>query len=95
MTKSVKKKPRGPAKVVVSPVTEWTDFHGVNELFGLLRSTAYHLYHEGLIESVSLKQPGEKRGKRLFNVQSIRHYLNSRVGAGKSPANAVEANESA
>ena len=82
MTKQVKKKSRGPAKVVVSPVTEWTYFHGVNELFGLLRSTAYHLYNEGLIESVSLKRPGEKRGKRLFNVSSIRRYLDSCI-AGK------------
>ena len=81
MTKQVKKKSRGPARVVVSPVTEWTDFHGVNELFGLLRSTTYHLYNEGLIESVSLRQPGEKRGKRLFNVASIRGYLNSRLTA--------------
>ena len=71
---------------MVSPVTEWTDFHGVNELFGLLRSTAYHLYGEGLIESVSLKQPGEKRGKRLFNVASIRQYLNSCIRAAKSPS---------
>ena len=85
MTKQVKK-PRGPAKVIVSPVTEWTDFHGVNELFGLLRTTAYHLYNEGLIESVSLKQPGEKRGKRLFNVPSIRRYLNSRIAAESTEA---------
>jgi hypothetical protein len=81
MTKQVKKKPRGPAKVVVSPVTEWTDYLGVLELFGLRRSTAYHLDNEGLIQSVSLRQPGEKRGKRLFNVPSIRRYLNSRIAA--------------
>jgi hypothetical protein len=76
---TTKVKPRSPSEVAVSSATEWTDFRGVLELFGLRRSTAYHLYDEGLIKSVSLAEHGEKRGKRLFFVPSIREYLNSKL----------------
>ena len=69
-----KAKPRSPSEVSVSAATEWTDFHGVLELFGLRRSTAYHLDAEGLIKSVSLAEHGEKRGKRLWDVDSLRAY---------------------
>jgi hypothetical protein len=79
MTKQVRQKPRGPSEVRVSANTEWTDYHGLLELFGIRRSTGYHLAEEGVIKSVSLKQPGEKRGKRLFNVPSIRSFLNSQL----------------
>jgi hypothetical protein len=72
-----KRKPRSPSEVRVGPNTEWTDFHGLLELFGIRRSTGYHLVEEGVIKSVSLKRPGEKRGKRLFHVPSIRQFLNS------------------
>jgi hypothetical protein len=75
------KKKQRPTSVAVSSLSEWTDFHGLQLLFGIRRSYAYHLVDEGLIKSVSLKQPGEKRGKRLFNVPSIRQYLNSRIVA--------------
>jgi hypothetical protein len=87
---TAKVKPRSPSSVVVSAATEWTDYHGILELFGLRRSTAYHLSDEGLIKSVSLRHENERRGKRLFNVPSIREYLNSKLeneqpaAAGKS-----------
>jgi hypothetical protein len=83
MPANYKKKPRTPSKVAVSPATEWTDFNGILELFGLKRSTAYHLKNEGLIESISLRGEHEKRGKRLFNVASIRQFLNSKTQAGR------------
>jgi hypothetical protein len=72
-------RPRSPSSVVVNEHTEWTDFHGIQCLFGLRRSTAYHLDHEGLIHSVALKEPGEKRGKRLFHVGSVRQYIESKT----------------
>ena len=72
-------KPRSPSKVAVSPATEFTDYHGVLALFGLRRSTAYHLYRQGLIQAVSLAENGERRGKRLFHVPSVRAYLNSKL----------------
>jgi hypothetical protein len=74
-----KTKSRSPSEVSVSAATEYTDFRGVLELFGLRRSTAYHLDNEGLIKSVSLAEHGERRGKRLFHVPSIRAYLNSKL----------------
>jgi hypothetical protein len=70
---------RSPAAVLVSPLTEWTDYAGIHLLFGLRRSTAYHLSNEGSIKSVSLRHEHEKRGKRLFHVPSIREYLNSKL----------------
>jgi hypothetical protein len=75
----IKTKPRGPSEVAVSAATEWTDAHGILELFGLRRSTAYHLDKEGLIKSVSLREENERRGKRLFYVPSIRKYLNDKL----------------
>jgi hypothetical protein len=79
MTTQVRKKRRGPSQVRVSGNTEWTDSHGLLELFGIRRSTGYHLAEEGVIKSVSLKQPGEKRGVRLFHVPTIRSFLNSQL----------------
>src|SRR6266481_86439 len=75
----IRRKPRSPCQVAVNESTEWSDFHGIQLLFGLRRSTAYHLSNEGLIQSVSLKENGERRGKRLFSCSSIRAYLNSKL----------------
>jgi hypothetical protein len=55
-------------------------------LFGLRRSTAYHLVEtEPALKdaSISLKGEHESRGKRLFNVQMFRRYLESRMGAAR------------
>jgi hypothetical protein len=81
---TAKKRPRGSSAVRVSAVTEWTDHSGILELFGLRRSTAYHLVNsepELKGASISLKGVNEKRGKRLFNVPRFRRYLESKVGA--------------
>jgi hypothetical protein len=67
--------------VKVSAVTEWTDYHGILELFGVRRSTAYHLVnHEPALKtaSISLKGANEVRGKRLFNVPKFRAFLESK-----------------
>jgi hypothetical protein len=76
---TLKKKPRGPAEINVGPETEFTDYHGILKLFGLRRSTAYHLVNAGLIKSISIKHDEESRGKRLFHVESIRSFLNSKL----------------
>lgn len=75
----LKRKPRSPAKVVVSPATEWTDYHGALELFGLRRSTLYYLDKQGWIKSVSRRNDKDVRGKRLFNVASIRELIAKRL----------------
>ena len=80
----VKKRPRSPAAVRVGPATEWTDYHGVHELFGLRRGLTYHLVDIGAIKSISLKDQGETRGKRLFHVPSIRAYLDAKLTGGQS-----------
>ena len=42
---------------------------------GLSRAKLYELAGEGLIRSVSLRKPGEVKGTRLFNLQSILRYI--------------------
>lgn len=86
---AAKRKPKQPTATTVSIHTEWTDHHGILELFGLKRSTAYHLTNVGLIKSISLREGDETRGKRLFNVRSIREYLNSRPPAIRQKKNAT------
>jgi hypothetical protein len=83
---TAKKKPRAPSEVSVGPLTEWTDYLGIQLMFGLRRSTAYHLSDKGLIKSISLKHGDEKRGKRLFHVPSIREYFNSKLENEQSAA---------
>jgi hypothetical protein len=75
------KRKRGPTATKVCPTTEWTDFHGILLLFGLRRSTAYHLVNsEPALKgaSISLKGANEVRGKRLFNVAQFRAFLESK-----------------
>jgi hypothetical protein len=77
---TLKTHPRSPSSLILdSKHTEWTDFRGIQCMFGLRRSTAYHLVDEGLIKSVALKEPGEKRGKRLFHVGSVRQYIEGKL----------------
>ena len=47
----------------------------IRELFGLSRTHTYRLSTEGLIRSVSLRQRGKARGRRLYDVQSVRDYF--------------------
>lgn len=80
-TEKKKKKERKSIPLPVSPVTEWTDFGGIALLFGLRRSTTYHLVNnepELAGASISLKGENEVRGKRLFNVAKFRRFLESR-----------------
>jgi hypothetical protein len=84
-TKADSSKKRRPTATKVCPTTEWTDFHGILLLFGLRRSTAYHLVNsEPALKgaSISLKGADEIRGKRLFNVAKFRAFLESKqIGA--------------
>ena len=58
---------------------EFCDFRGFDRLFGIKRSLVYQLVAEGLIKSVSLRRRGQLRGKRLFDVASVRVYLRSQM----------------
>jgi hypothetical protein len=44
---------------------------------GLRRGMLYQLAREGLIETVSLRQPGRTRGRRLIVLESLKNYLRS------------------
>ena len=62
---------------------EFCDVRGLDRLFGIKRSLGYTLLAEGLIESVSLRRRGQIRGKRLFNVDSVRAYLREQMANQK------------
>jgi hypothetical protein len=48
------------------------------------RGLAYTLLDEGVIEAVSLRRRGQSRGKRLFDVASVRRFLNQQIAAGRT-----------
>ena len=57
---------------------EFVDVDGLRALFGLRRSHAYQLLAEGAIKGVSLRKKGSLRGRRLFNVASVRAFFHSK-----------------
>jgi hypothetical protein len=59
---------------------EFTDTEGLRVMFGIKRSLAYELLNAGLIRGTSLRRRGRTRGKRLFDVASVRQYLQSCTG---------------
>jgi len=69
------------APVATSPVNdaEFVDAPGLQSLFSIKRSLAYSLLADGLIKGVSLRRRGQFRGKRLFDVASVRAYLASQM----------------
>lgn len=62
---------------------EWCDSPGAKFRYGLGRTYLYQLAAEKLITSVSIRKPGQLRGKRLWNCESIRHFLNSQIEDAK------------
>jgi hypothetical protein len=54
----------------------------MRELFDLSRTHLYRLSTEGRIRSVSLRERGRTRGRRLYDVQSVRDYLTSNLEMG-------------
>jgi hypothetical protein len=64
-------------ELALAPGALWGDAHQVRANFGLNRTYLYHLVVEGLIESKNVRRRGMQRGRRLFNIPSIRAYLDS------------------
>jgi Helix-turn-helix domain len=58
---------------------EFLDVDQVRIYFGIKQSLLYRLLSEGKIRAVSIRQRGKTRGRRLFDVASIRAFLNSNV----------------
>jgi hypothetical protein len=58
---------------------EFVDVDGLGRGFGIKRSLAYQLLAGGLINGMSLRRGNAIRGKRLFQLDSVRAYLKSRM----------------
>lgn len=65
---------------------EFADHKQAYALFGLTRSHLYQLWGEGKIRSVSLRQPGKIKGRRLFDCASIREFLRDNYAAPQTTA---------
>jgi hypothetical protein len=63
------------------PPSEYVDCKGLEAGFGIKAGLAYDLLASGDIEGVSLKRRGQQRGKRLFNVASVRAFLEKQAKA--------------
>jgi hypothetical protein len=81
----------GNARTTIAPVAaspandaEFVDAPGLHSRFGIKRSLAYTLLAEGTIRGVALRRRGRLRGKRLFDVASVRAYLASQMERAKS-----------
>ena len=79
-------KPIGVAWVSSQP--EFADHKGVRALFGLSRAHAYQLIKQGQIRSVCIRRQGATRGRRFFNCQSIRDFLNKHADHAPAPPTA-------
>lgn len=75
--------PVSVAQVGATQDPEFLDAAGLQSRFGIKRSLAYVLLGDGAIKGVSLRRRGQVRGKRLFDVESVRNYLKSRMDCAK------------
>lgn len=77
-------------KAAKTIIPEWADEKLVTQLFGLTHTPLFNLRKAGKIRSISTATDGAKYGKRLFNVQSVRDFLESQeqaeMNAGKEAA---------
>jgi len=72
--------PLGEATAKASwPDPEFVDCKGLEVGWGIKRSLAYSLLADGLIRGVSLRRRGQLRGKRLFDVASVREFLRKQM----------------
>jgi hypothetical protein len=65
---------RRPERVVVQ-VPEYGDCRDVQRTFGIRETFCYQLWRDRKITGLLIPGSGGKRGKRLFNFDSIRKYL--------------------
>ena len=61
---------------------EFCDSPGAKSRFGLGRSYLYELEKARLIRGCSLRKPGQLKGKKLWDVASIRNYLARQMEGG-------------
>ena len=75
---------RRRSSTVPAPRPEWGDKKDVLRLFGIRETFLYQLDQAGRIESVAIKGKGKSRGKRLYNLASIRRLLRSLQEGGEA-----------
>jgi hypothetical protein len=51
----------------------------VQRIFGMRRGTLYNLWHDGKIRGVLLRVRGQKSGVRLWDIASIREFIDSQA----------------
>jgi len=68
-----------PIKAATIRDPEFVDVSGLRELFGIKRSLGYALLKDQKIRGASLRRRGQVRGKRLFNVESVRKFLREQM----------------
>ena len=66
---------RRPRSVDTRP--EWGDALDVRRMFGIRQTKLRDFSYAGLVKSVLLKSEGRTRGKRLYDLNSIRALLAS------------------
>jgi len=49
----------------------------VTQIYDLSHGKVYALIREGLIKSITLREPGRSRGSRLIEIASLEKYLRS------------------
>jgi hypothetical protein len=61
----------------IGPIPVWirAPKTGAETYTGLTRSFLYQLAAQGLIRTVSIREPGKERGCRLFHLQSILSFI--------------------
>jgi hypothetical protein len=66
----------------VLPVWIRAPKYGPEYFSGFSRSKLYELYSQGKIDSRSIREPGQVKGTRLFNLRSILDFIET-CGTGK------------
>ena len=56
---------------------------GAETYTGLTRSFLYQIASQGLIRTVSIREPGKERGCRLFHLRSILEFIERHEQCGK------------
>lgn len=77
-----------PKSTITDTRPEWIDARAVQHIFGICKSTAYRLADEGKIRTSSLRERGKLRGKRLFSLDSISRFIESRATGGEATPDA-------
>jgi hypothetical protein len=66
-------------RIALAPNATQCDAVQLRANFGIDRGHAYDLLRDGLIKSINMRRRGMQRGKRLFDVASVRAFLASQT----------------